>query len=78
MQPRGHLWEQHGAREEIEKTLRQAVATADETTPGTTLVAPSRDYERDGETENLAKAAKKSRRESRRARPTLELPGIPP
>jgi hypothetical protein len=55
MQHLGHLWEQDGAREEIEKTLWQAVATSDETTPGTALIALSRGYERDGETENLAK-----------------------
>jgi hypothetical protein len=55
MQHLGHLWEQHGAREEIEKTLWQAVATSDQTTPGTALIALSRGYERDGETENLAK-----------------------
>jgi hypothetical protein len=35
--------------------LWQAVATSDETTPGTALIALSRGYERDGETENLAK-----------------------
>jgi hypothetical protein len=55
MQHLGHLWEQHGPRKEIEKTLWQAVATSDETTPGTALIALSRGYERDGETGNLAK-----------------------
>jgi len=64
MQHLGHLWEQHGAREEIERTLWQAVATSDETTAGTALVALSRDFEWDGETEHLAKPAKKPRRES--------------
>ena len=56
MQYLGHLWEQYGAREEIEKTLWQAVATSDQATPGTALIALSRGYERDGETENLGKS----------------------
>jgi hypothetical protein len=54
MQHLGHLWEQHGARDEIEKTLWQAVAISDETTPGTALIALSRGYERDGQEKELA------------------------
>ncbi len=55
MQHLGLLWEQHAASEEIEKNLWQAVATSDETTPGTALIALSRGYERDGQEESLAK-----------------------
>ncbi len=55
MQHLGHLWEQHGARKEIEKILWQGVATSDETTPGTALIALSRGYERDGQEKELAK-----------------------
>lgn len=54
MQHLGHLWEQYGAQEVIETTLWKAVDTADETTPGTALIALSRGYERDGKTQNLA------------------------
>ena len=53
MQHLGHLWEQFGAREEIEKSLWQAVATADETTPGTALIALSRGYNRDQHQQSL-------------------------
>jgi hypothetical protein len=55
MQHLGHLWEQSGAREEIEEALWQAVESPDETTPGTALLALSRGYERDRQEESLAK-----------------------
>jgi hypothetical protein len=53
MQHLGHLWEQFGAREEIEKSLWQAVVSSDETTPGTALIALSRGYQRDQQRESL-------------------------
>ncbi len=55
MQHLGHLWEQYGAREEIEKALWKAVGTSDETTPGTALIALSRGYGRDQQDKGLAK-----------------------
>jgi hypothetical protein len=55
MQHLGHLWEQYGSRKEIDDTLWRAVATSDETTPGTALIALSRGYVRDGQEESLAK-----------------------
>jgi hypothetical protein len=55
MQHLGHLWEQYGARKEIDGTLWRAVGTSDETTPGTALIALSRGYERDQQEKNLAK-----------------------
>ena len=54
MQHLGHLWEQYGAREEIDQSLWRAVGTSDETTPGTALIALSRGYERDQREKNLA------------------------
>ena len=42
MQHLGHLWEQYGAREEIDQALWRAVGTSDTTTPGTALIALSR------------------------------------
>jgi hypothetical protein len=55
MQHLGHVWEQDGAREEIEKSLWQAVGSADETTPGTALMALSRGYQRDQQPASLDK-----------------------
>jgi hypothetical protein len=55
MQHLGHLWEQFGAREIIEKSLWRAVACSDQTTPGSALIALSRGYERDQQPENLKK-----------------------
>jgi hypothetical protein len=55
MQHLGHLWEQFGAREEIEKSLWRAVASSDETTPGTALIALSRGYQRGQQQQNLEK-----------------------
>jgi hypothetical protein len=55
MQHLGHLWEQSGAREEIDQALWRAVDTGDETTPGTALIALSRGYERDQQEKGLAK-----------------------
>jgi hypothetical protein len=55
MQHLGHLWEQYGAREEIEKSLWRAVASSDETTPGTALIALSRGYQRDQQEKSLEK-----------------------
>ena len=55
MQHLGHLWEQYGAREEIERSLWKAVANSDETTPGSALIALSRGYERDQQEQSLAK-----------------------
>jgi hypothetical protein len=55
MQHLGHLWEQFGAREIIEKSLWRAVASSDQTTPGSALIALSRGYERDQQAENLEK-----------------------
>lgn len=54
MQHLGHLWEQYGAREEIEKTLWRATATAEELAPGSALIALSRGYARDGDDGKLA------------------------
>jgi hypothetical protein len=55
MQHLGHVWEQYGAQEEIERSLWQAVGSVDETTPGTALMALSRGYQRDQQPENLKK-----------------------
>ncbi len=55
MQHLGHLWEQYGAREEIDDALWRAVSTTDETTPGTALLALSRSYERDQQEAGLTK-----------------------
>lgn len=55
MQHLGHLWEQSGPRQEIAAALWRAVASSDETTPGTALIALSRGYERDQQEESLAK-----------------------
>ena len=55
MQHLGHLWEQAGAREEIDQALWKAVATTDETTPGTALIALSRGYARDQQEKSLEK-----------------------
>jgi hypothetical protein len=55
MQHLGHVWEQYGARPEIEKSLWQAAGSADETTPGTALMALSRGYQRDQQPENIEK-----------------------
>jgi hypothetical protein len=54
MQHLGHLWEQYGARDEIEKALWRATWTADEMAPGAALIALSRGYARDGEDGKLA------------------------
>ena len=54
MQHLGHLWEQAGARKEIDAALWRAVETDDETTPGTALIALSRGYARDQDEESLA------------------------
>jgi len=53
MQHLGHLWEQAGARQEIEQNLWKALETTDETTPGSALIALSRGYERDQQGQNL-------------------------
>jgi hypothetical protein len=47
MQHLGLIWEKTGPQAEIEKSLWQAMATSDETTPGTALIALSRGYARD-------------------------------
>ena len=49
MQHLGHLWEQYGARDEIEKALWRTTETAGEMAPGAALIALSRGYARDGE-----------------------------
>ncbi len=54
MQHLGHLWEQAGARKEIDEALWRAVETADETTPGTALIALSRGYARDQDEKSQA------------------------
>ena len=54
MQHLGHLWEQAGPRKEIDAALWRAVATADETTPGTALIALSRGYARDQDKKSQA------------------------
>ena len=54
MQHLGHLWEQAGARKEIDAALWRAVETADETTPGTALIALSRGYARDQDKKSQA------------------------
>jgi len=53
MQHLGHLWEQYGAREEIDQALWRAVGTSDTTTPGTALIALSRGYGRDQQQQSL-------------------------
>ena len=55
MQHLGHLWEQSGFCKEIDDALWRAVASSDETTPGTALIALSRGYERDHQEAYLAK-----------------------
>jgi hypothetical protein len=55
MQHLGHLWEQHGAREEIDDVLWRVVGTSEETSPGTALIALSRGYKRDQQEKGLAK-----------------------
>jgi len=55
MQHLGHLWEQYGSRKEIDSALWRAVASSDETTPGTALIALSRGYERDQQEKELVK-----------------------
>ena len=54
MQHLGHLWEKDGARKEIDAALWRAVETADETTPGTALIALSRGYARDQDKKSQA------------------------
>ena len=53
MQHLGHLWEQYGAREEIDQALWRAVGTSATTTPGTALIALSRGYNRDQQQKSL-------------------------
>ena len=60
MQHLGHLWEQFGARKEIEAALWQGVDSADDTTPGTALIALSRGYERDDSTKSLEQVRTKA------------------
>lgn len=60
MQHLGHLWEQFGAREEIEAALWQGVDSADDTTPGTALIALSRGYERDERPKSLRQVREKA------------------
>lgn len=60
MQHLGHLWEQDGAREEIEVALWKAVESADETTPGTALIALSRGYRRGEQVEGLARVGEQA------------------
>lgn len=60
MQHLGHLWEQYGAREEIEKALWKAVGTSDETTPGSALIALSRGYTRDQREKDLVELWQKA------------------
>jgi hypothetical protein len=56
----GHLWEQYGPQAEIEKSLWQAMATSDETTPGTALIALSRGYARDQKEEPQRKVLQRA------------------
>ena len=60
MQHLGHLWEQGGAREEIETALWKAVESADETTSGTALIALSRGYARDEQANRLARVRERA------------------
>lgn len=60
MQHLGHLWEQDGAREEIDSALWRAIETSDETTPGTALIALSRGYERDQQAKSLVKVRQRA------------------
>jgi hypothetical protein len=60
MQHLGHLWEQFGPRKEIEEALWQGVDSADDTTPGTALIALSRGYERDQQSEPLKRVRDKA------------------
>jgi hypothetical protein len=55
MQHLGHLWEKSGPLHDIDAALWLAVATFDDTTPGTALIALSRGYERHGQARSLAK-----------------------
>lgn len=54
MQHLGLIWEKMGPQPEIEQSLWKAVATSDETTPGTALIALSRGYVRDQQNKPLA------------------------
>ena len=60
MQHLGHLWEQYGAREEIDQALWRAVGTSDTTTPGTALIALSRGYSRDHQNKPLEQVRQRS------------------
>ena len=60
MQHLGHLWEQYGARKEIEQALWRAVGTSEPTTPGTALIALSRGYTRDLQREQLDRVCPKT------------------
>ena len=60
MQHLGHLWEQYGAREEIEDALWVALDSGDETTPGTALIALSRGYARDGKPKSVAEVRERA------------------
>ena len=54
MQHLGHLWEQYGARKEIDAALWRAVESDDETTPVTAWIALSRGYARDKDEKSQA------------------------
>ena len=60
MQHLGHLWEQFGARKEIEAALWQGVDSPDDTTPGTALIALSHGYERDDRPKSLSQVREKA------------------
>ncbi len=55
MQHLGLYWETAGPQPAIDAALWRAVATSDETTPGTALIALSRGYARDQQPKSLAK-----------------------
>ena len=60
MQHLGHLWEQHGSSKAIDSALWRAVASTDETTAGTALIALSRGYERDQKDKSMAEVRKQA------------------
>ncbi len=60
MQHLGLIWEKTGPQAEIENSLWKALATKDETTPGTALIALSRGYVRDQKAKPLAEVQQRA------------------
>lgn len=56
----GQLWELYGPSKEIEAALWKAVGSADQTTPGSALIALSRGYQRDEVVGKLAEVRRRA------------------